>query len=99
MKRSLKALQEPPEDIDAHHNVLKGRISQAQQDGSLKTSIELVRDLSARNTLKKLNILEERALTLHTERLIREWSLCTKLDENETRARFDKLIQEIKIET
>lgn len=99
LKRSLKVLQEPPEDIEAHHNVFKGRISQAQKDGALETSIELVRDLSARNTLKKLNILEERALTLHTERLIREWSLCMKLDENETRRRLDKLIQEIEIET
>ena len=99
LKRSLRALQETPEDTDAHHNVIKGRISQAQKDGSLKTSIKLVRDLSARNTIKKLNILEERALKLHTERLIREWALCMDLDETETRTRFDKLIQEIEIET
>jgi RNA polymerase-interacting CarD/CdnL/TRCF family regulator len=98
LTRSLKVLQEPPEDTDAHHNILKGRINEAQKDGSLKTSIELVRDLSARNTIKKLNILEERALKLHTERLIREWSLCMDLDEIEIRTRFDKLIQEIEIE-
>ena len=91
--RSLKILQEKPEDTNAHHNIIKGRISKAQTDGSLKTIIKLVRDLTARRANKKHNILEDRALKLHTERLIKEWSLCTGLDETEARVQFNKMLQ------
>jgi RNA polymerase-interacting CarD/CdnL/TRCF family regulator len=93
LKKALKVLREPPEDTDAHHNVIKGRINSAKKDGSLKTSVELVRDLTARNNIKKLNILEQRALKLHRDRVIREWSLCMQIDENEATTRFDKLLQ------
>ena len=92
--RSLKLLQEKPEDTDAHHNVLKGRINKAQTDGSLHTIIRLVRDLAARSAKKKHNILEDRALKLHTERLIQEWALATGLDENEARTKFDQMLQQ-----
>jgi len=92
LKNALKSLQEPPEDTDAHHNIIKGRISQAQSDGSLRNTIELVRDLSARHATKKLNILEDRALTLYTDRLVREWSLCMEMDENEALTQFNKLL-------
>jgi RNA polymerase-interacting CarD/CdnL/TRCF family regulator len=93
-KKALKALQEPPQDTDAHHNVIKGRINSAKKDTSLKTTVELVRDLSARNNIKKLNILEQRALKLHTDRVVREWSLCMKLDENEATTRLNKILQQ-----
>jgi RNA polymerase-interacting CarD/CdnL/TRCF family regulator len=94
LKEALNSLKEPPEDTDAHHNVIKGRINSAQTDGSLKTTVELVRDLSARNNTKKLNVLEERALKLHTDRIIREWSLCMQIDEVEALIRFKKLLQQ-----
>lgn len=67
LKEALKALDEQPQDTDAHHNIIKGRINTAKEDGSLKTTVELVRDLSARNNTKKLNILEDRALKLHKD--------------------------------
>jgi RNA polymerase-interacting CarD/CdnL/TRCF family regulator len=94
LKEALKTLQEPPEDTDAHHNVIKGRINTAQTDSSIKTSIELIRDLTARHHTKKLNILEDRALKLHTDRLVREWSLCMQIEEHEVLTRFNKLLQQ-----
>jgi RNA polymerase-interacting CarD/CdnL/TRCF family regulator len=95
----LKSFQEPPEDTDAHHNVIKARISEAQNDVSLRTSIILVRDLLARTVLKKHNILEDRALQMHKNRIIKEWSLCMELDEAETQARFNALIQNAELQT
>jgi RNA polymerase-interacting CarD/CdnL/TRCF family regulator len=94
LNNALKIFQEPPEDTDAHHNVIKGRINTAQTDGSLTDSIRLVRDLSARHNQKKLNILEDRALKLHTDRLILEWSLCMKIEETEALKRLNKLLQQ-----
>jgi RNA polymerase-interacting CarD/CdnL/TRCF family regulator len=57
----------------------------------------LIRDLLARNTIKKLNILEERALRRHTDRLIREWALCMEMDESRAQTEFDTLLQERKL--
>lgn len=94
LKNALQTLQEPPEDTDAHYNVFKGRINTAKSDGSLKTSLKLVRDILARNAVKKLNMLEERALKFHTDRLVQEWSLCMQMDESEVLRRFNNLLQE-----
>ena len=96
---SLNFFREPPEDTDAHHHVIKARISEAQKDASLLTSIGLVRDLIARNVPKKHNILEDRALEMHTDRIIKEWSICMGIDEAETRARFNSLIQNAQLKT
>ena len=94
LKEALEVLDELPEDTDAHHNVIKGRINSAQTEGSLKTTVELVRDLSARNNTKKLNILEQRALKMHKDCVVREWSLCLQIDETEALQRFDKLLHQ-----
>jgi RNA polymerase-interacting CarD/CdnL/TRCF family regulator len=94
---SLKMLNEPPEDIDAHHNELKVRINKSQSDVSIKTTVRLIRDLLARNMIKKLNIFEERALKKHTDRLIREWALCMEMDETDVQTEFDNLLQERKL--
>lgn len=95
-KEALKTLQEPPEDIDAHHNVIKVRINTAQSDGTLTDSIRLVRDLTVRHSTKKLNVLEDRALKLHTDRIVREWALCMQIDEAEVLTRFNKLLHQAK---
>lgn len=94
LKEALKVLNGPPKDTDAHHNVIKVRIHAAKEDGSLKTSVELVRDLSARKNIKKLNIHEERALSLHKDRVVREWSLCMHIDETEATTRFNQLLEQ-----
>ena len=91
---SLETLKEPPEDTDAHHNELRIRINNAQTDVSMKTTIRLIRDLSARNAIKKLNILEERTLRRHTNRLVREWALCMDVDETKAQTEFDMLLRE-----
>ena len=99
LELSLESFREPPKDTDAHHNVIKTRITDAHNDVSLKTSILLVRDLLARNALKKHNILEDRALQMHTDRIIKEWSLCMGLDEVEVRTQFNALIQNTELTT
>ncbi|HBY09574.1 MAG TPA: hypothetical protein DEH22_17975 [Chloroflexi bacterium] len=97
---ALETLQEPPEDTDAHHNILKGRINEAQHDGSIRTTVKLVRDLAARSSVKRsLNILEDKALKLHTERIIREWSLCFEISEKEARKKFEMLLNHSNLQT
>jgi len=99
LQEALQALQDPPQDTDAHHNVIKGRIKTANSDGALKTTVELVRDLSARNNIKKLNVLEERALHHLKDRVVREWSLCMQIDENEAITRFNHLLEQVELTT
>lgn len=95
MKRALKILREPPQDLDAHHNVLKGRISETQNNGSLKAKIGLIRDLLARQTVKKLNILEERALKKLNLQLVREWAISMDVDTTAAQSQLDAIFREI----
>ena len=97
MKRALKVLKEPPQDIDAHHNVFKNRITETQNNGSLKAKIGLIRDLLARQTVKKLNIHEERALKNLNLQLVREWAVSMGIDTTVAQSQLDAIFHEIDI--
>jgi RNA polymerase-interacting CarD/CdnL/TRCF family regulator len=99
LKQALKILKEPPQDIDAHHNVFKGRISEVQNHGSLKDKIGLVRDLLARQTVKRLNIIEERALKTLNLQLVREWSISMGLDTAVAQSELDAVFRDANIPT
>ncbi len=94
MERALKVLKEPPQDLDAHHNVLKARISEVQNNGLLKEKIILVRDLLARKAVKKLNIFEERVLKTLKLQLVNEWSVSSGLDAEVAQSELEAVFRE-----
>jgi RNA polymerase-interacting CarD/CdnL/TRCF family regulator len=99
MKRALGILKEPPQDMDAHHNVLKDRIDETQKSGSLKAKISLIRDLLARRSVKKLNILEERTLKTLKLQLVREWSIAMDIDNAVAQSELNAIFREMDVST
>ena len=99
MERALKVLKEPPQDLDAHHNVLKDRINETHKSGSLKSQISLIRDLLARRSVKKLNILEERTLKTLKLQLIREWSISMDMDDAVAQSELNAIFREMGVPT
>jgi RNA polymerase-interacting CarD/CdnL/TRCF family regulator len=72
------------------------QIKTVSLDGDLLTMSQLVRDLSAQQTQKRLNDSQIRALTRFSERLVNEWAAITATDVDQIRPQFNQYIQESK---
>ena len=95
LKEGLEILKSPPEELDENTNSRKSHIKSVRKEGTFKDVCELVRDLYAHQLkVKRLNVTEKRAYEKLTERLIREWAVCMKINMEEARKRFEKLLQE-----
>ena len=55
----------------------KRRIKAVRSEHSLVETAQLIRDLSARQSMKSLTLAEQRALRHLVDCLLREWSLAT----------------------
>lgn len=91
--RILEILQKPPREMHSNHNSRKKRINTVKSEGSLDEMARVIRDLWGRRAQRKLNNTEERALRRFTDRLLREWSVCKGLDEEEARQRMQNMLQ------
>lgn len=91
--RVLDILQKPPREMHSNHNSRKKRINTVKSEGSLHEMARVIRDLWGRRAQRKLNNTEERALRRFTDRLLREWSVCMGLDEEEARQRMQNMLQ------
>lgn len=91
--RVLEILQKPPREMHSNHNSRKKRINAVKSEGSLHEMARVIRDLWGRRAQRKLNNTEERALRRFTDRLLREWSVCKGLDEEEARQRMQNMLQ------
>lgn len=89
----IDILRRPPREMHNNHNTRKARINSVRGGGSLEDMARLIRDLWGRRAQKRLNNTEERALRRFTDRLLREWSVCKDLDEEEARQRMQSLLQ------
>jgi CarD family transcriptional regulator len=94
LKKALKILQKPPQEMDTNHNKRKSRINTVKSDGSLQSALRLVRDLSAREAEKKLNTTEKRALERLKDHMLREWATCMHIDIEEASIRLNNLLNQ-----
>jgi len=93
LKRAMKVLKDPPEEMAEDHNDRRRRIRQVKGEGSLKEILRLVRDLSWRRYDKKLNNTEERALRRFKDRLLREMAVAMDTTTEEARRELNGILR------
>lgn len=94
LRKALKILQKPPQEMDTNHNKRKNRIKTVKSDGSLQSTLRLVRDLSAREAEKKLNTTEKRAFERLKDHVLREWATCMHIDPEEAGKRLNSMLHQ-----
>lgn len=92
LRRALRLLRTPPREMDPNYINRRERIRKATIDGSLLSTVRLVRDLWWRKKEQRLNQTEERALTRLTEQLVMEWSICLDVTNEEARNELQELL-------
>jgi RNA polymerase-interacting CarD/CdnL/TRCF family regulator len=90
----IKNLRRKPARLDKDKKYWGQQIKVVPLDGDLLTISQLVRDLSAQQSRKRLNDSQIRALTRFTERLINEWAAITDTAVDQIRPQFNQYIQE-----
>ena len=93
LKRGLEIMSKPPRNMDADYIEFKKRINNVKSEGSITSIARLLRDLSARSMVKKLNTLEEQTLNSFTEQFLKEWSLCMEISVDVAQARLHNILQ------
>lgn len=89
----IAILERPPREMHNNHLTRKRRISNVKSDGSLEEMARLIRDLWGRRAERQLNNTEESALRRFTERLLQEWSVCMKIEEEDAREQMQSILQ------
>lgn len=93
IKQVIRVLKREPKEMDSDHMARKKLIREVLGDGSLEDIARLIRDLSARQFLSKLNPTEEDALKRFKERLLREWAVCMEADVEDIKSKFQDHLQ------
>jgi len=88
IKKISRILSRKPTEMDPDHMQRKRVIRDVLAEGSLLDMARLIRDLSSRQTIKKLNPTEEDALKRFRDRLVREWSVCYDKEIDEANEEF-----------
>lgn len=95
MRKALNILKESPVTLAEDHNERKRQINEAMAEISIDAGAQLLRDLSARQAVHKLNPTEEKALDLFIHNFVLEWSVATDTDIEKIRERFQDVLDDI----
>lgn len=93
IKRVIRLLKRVPKEMHSDHIQRKKLIREVNSEGSLADIARLIRDLSARQKLKRLNPTEEDALKRFRDRLLREWAVCMELEPEEAKSEFQDCLK------
>jgi RNA polymerase-interacting CarD/CdnL/TRCF family regulator len=94
IKRALRILKKAPEKMATNYKIRRKRIRDTTLDGALRSDIELMRDLFARQSARGLNPTEEESFRTLKNRFLKEWSLSLDIDIEEARQKFNQLLQQ-----
>lgn len=90
----IEILRRAPEEMHNNHLARKSRINSVKSGGSLEEMARIIRDLWGRRAERQLNNTEESALRDFTDRLIREWTVCMSVEEEEARDHMQAVLHE-----
>jgi RNA polymerase-interacting CarD/CdnL/TRCF family regulator len=96
IKKVIKNLRRKPGNLEKDKKYWAQRIKDVPSHGDLVTISQLVRDLSAQKSQKRLNDSHIKALTKFKERLIHEWAAITGAEIEEIRTQSNQYISESK---
>lgn len=89
----IEILQKDPKTLETDNKIWKKRINKVQSNGELIAIAKFIRDLYAKQALKKLTQTEEAAMNRYMTRLLREWSAITGESIEEIEPEIEKYLQ------
>ena len=94
IQRAINILRSAPQILDNDPHRWKERIDDVQTAGDILAISNLLRDLAAMKTQKKLNQTQDQAFTNLEDRFLREWSASSGDDVNSIRPLLKTYLQE-----
>jgi RNA polymerase-interacting CarD/CdnL/TRCF family regulator len=94
IRKVKKILKDKPEELPLDHNIRKRHISNLLTDCSLVTAAKLIRDLTNRKSISRLNDHEEKTLENLIDQLVLEWSIVIKSDIEKASQQFEEALSE-----
>jgi len=94
IQRAIKILRSAPQSVENDPHRWKERIDDVQTAGDILAISNLLRDLAAMKTQKKLNQTQDQALNNLEDRFLREWSASSGDDVKSIRPLLKTYLQE-----
>ena len=98
IQEAIEILQSAPDDLENDPLLWQERIDDVQAGGDFLAISGLVRDLSALKAKKKLNRIQDQALSNLEDRLLREWAASSEVDVISIRPMLRAYLQESRSE-
>lgn len=95
MRKALAVFKESHIPLAEDHNERKRQINEAMTQIELETSAILIRDLTAHQTVKKLNPSEEKALEKFVNNFVLEWSISMEMDIEKANEKFQSITEDL----
>ena len=93
-RKAIKLLKRTPREMDPDHTKRRSRIKEVMSTGSLRSVVRAVRDLSARNSDKRLSDTERRSLEQFIDSLVEEWAIAEGIEPHEARTELHAMLDD-----
>ena len=93
-RKAIKLLKKAPRAMDPDHTKRRSRIKEVMTTGSLRSVVRAIRDLSARNSEKRLSDTERRSLEQFIDSLVEEWAIAEEIEMHEARSELKDMLDE-----
>ena len=94
-RKAIKLLKKTPKAMDPDHTKRRSRIKDVMATGSLRSVVEVVRDLTARDHEKRLSDTERRSLEQFVDTLVEEWAIAEEIEQHEARTELKAMLDAI----
>lgn len=94
IRKAVKILKEPAQEMDEDHNQRKRQLGEQLTDNSIENMAELIRDLTNRRVNKGLNDHEQRTLEKLMGRMTLEWSLVKGVNLEDAQEKLESTVKE-----
>lgn len=91
-RKALKLLKRTPREMDPDHTKRRTRIKDVMTNGSLRSVVRAIRDLSARNTENRLSDTERRSLEQFIDGLVEEWAIAEEIEAHAARTELKEML-------
>lgn len=91
-RKAIELLKSAPREMDPDHTKRRSRIKDVMTTGSLRSVVRAIRDLSARNTEKRLSDTERRSLEQFIDGLVEEWAIAEGIEAHAARSELKDML-------
>ena len=94
-RKAIKLIKRTPKEMDPDHTKRRSRIKDVMATGSLRAVVRAIRDLSARDSEKRLSDTERRSLEQFIDTLVEEWAIAEEISQHEARTELQTMLDAI----